>query len=103
MRCCKYLDYKNCKCKKTLVDMKCTENVEQVNIAEIASIELHSSGHENVFVCSYAVCFILAVTALAISIGIGAYIAYSRCYLKKDVTHIKFGTSTQCNCARTTI
>ena len=31
---------------------ECTENFEEVKIAEITSIELHSSGHENVCVCS---------------------------------------------------
>ena len=34
----------------------------------------------------------LDCNSLAISIGIGAYFAYSRWYLKKDVTHVKFST-----------
>ena len=52
-------------------------------IAEITSTKLNSAGHKNVCVCSYTICVILAVIALAISIGIGAYFAYSRWYLKK--------------------
>ena len=72
---------------KRLVDKlvtKCTENIDEVKIAEITSMELyqtelHSAGHKNV--CSYTICVILAVIALAISIGIGAYFAYSRWYL----------------------
>ena len=81
-----YLDYKNCKCKKNLVDklvkrssaVECTEKIDEANIAEITLIELHSmdlhsAGHESVFVCSYTICVILTVIALAISIRIGAY------------------------------
>ena len=76
-----YLDYKDCKCTKQLVAKlvaECTENIDEVKIAEITSTELHSSVHENVCVCSYTICVILAVIALAFSIGIGAYFAYSR-------------------------
>ena len=70
---------------------------------ELHSTELRLAWHENVCVCSYTICVILAVIALAISIGIGAYFAYSRWYLKQDVTHIKFGPNTRCNCAQTAI
>ena len=99
------IDYENCKCRKKLVDklvVECTENIDEVKIAEITSTELHSAGHENLCVCSCTICVILAVIALAISIGIGAYFAYSRWYLKEDVTCIKFGTRTQWNCTQTT-
>ena len=44
---------------------------------------MYSAGHENVYVRSYTICIILAVIALAISIRIGAYFAYSHWYLKK--------------------
>ena len=70
----KYLDYENCNCKKKLVDEliecdsvecsspeKCTENIDEVKIAD-----------ENECLYSYAICVVLAVIALAISIGIGA-------------------------------
>ena len=76
-----YLDYENCKCRKKSVDKlvaECTENIDEVKIAEITSMEMRSAGHENVCVCSYTICVILAVIALAISIGIGAYFVYSR-------------------------
>ena len=62
-----YLDYENCKCRKKLVDKlvaECTENIDEVKIAEITV-----AGHENVCVFSYTVCVILAIIALAISIG----------------------------------
>ena len=38
----KYLDYESCKCRKKLVDKlveECTENVEEVKLAEIISTE----------------------------------------------------------------
>ena len=88
--------------EKKLVDKsvaECTEIIYEAKIAEITSTE-------NVCVCSYTICVILAVMALATSIGIGAYFAYffySLWCLKKDVTRIKLGTRTQWNCAQTTI
>ena len=97
-----YLDYEDCKCRKKLVDKlvaECTENIDELKIAEITLTELHSSKHENVCVRSYTICVILAVIALAISIRIGAYFAYSRWYLQKDATRIKFDTRNQWNCA----
>ena len=72
--------------KKKLVGKlvnECTENAEEVKIAEITSIELHSAGHENVCLCSYTICVILAVIALAIRIGIGAYFCLFSLVLKK--------------------
>ena len=87
-----YLDYENCKCRKKLVDKlverssteKCTENIDEVKIAD-----------ENECVCSNTIFVILAVIASAISIEIGSYFVYSRWHLRKDVTHVKFGTHTQ--------
>ena len=96
-----YLDYENCKSRKKLVDKlidhssaeKCTENIDEVRIAEIA---LFKHGNESVY--SYTICVILAVIALTISIGIGAYFAYkfiNHSYFKKYVIRVKFGTCTQ--------
>ena len=72
---------------------ECTENIDEVKIAEMALSE-----HGDECVCSYAICVVLAVIALAISIGIGAYFVYSRWYLKKDVIRVTFGTRIQWNC-----
>ena len=61
-----YLNYENCKCRKKLVEdlvAECTENTDEVKIAEITLTKLHSAGHENVCVCSYKICVILAVIA----------------------------------------
>ena len=69
-----YLDYENCKCKKRLVDKlveECTKNINEVKIAGMALFE-----HENECVSSYTICAVLAVIALTISIGIGAYFVY---------------------------
>ena len=62
---------------------------------ELHSTELRLAWHENVCVCSYTICVILAVIALAISTGIGACFAYSHWYLKKDIPHVKSGTRAQ--------
>ena len=96
-----YLDYENCKCRKKLVDKlvaECTENIDEVKIAEITLAR-----HESVCVCSYPIYVILVVITLAISIGIGAYFACSHWYLKRHITRVKFGTRTQWNCIQTTI
>ena len=45
---------------------ECTENIDEVKIA-----------NEKECVCSYTICIILAVIALEIDTGIGAYFAYS--------------------------
>ena len=63
-----YLDCKNCKCRKKLLDKlveESTENIDEVKIAEMALFE-----HGNECVCSYTICVVLAAIALAISIGI---------------------------------
>ena len=68
-----YLDYENCKCRKKLVDKlveECTENIDEVKTARITL-----AGHENECLCSYTICFVLAVIALTNSIGIGVYFA----------------------------
>ena len=96
-----YLDYENCKFRKKLVDKlierssaeECTENIDEVKIAEMALFD-----HGKECVCSYTICVIVAVIALTISIGIGVYFAYkymNHWYLKKDVTRVNFGTRTQ--------
>ena len=80
-----YLDYKNWKCGKNLVENRSaeenTENIDEVKIAD-----------QNECVCSYIICLVLTVIALTIRIGTGAYFVYSCWYLKKDVVCDKFGT-----------
>ena len=69
-----YLDYENCKCRKRLVDKlveECGENVDEAKLAGVTLFE-----HENESVCFYTVFIVLAVIALTVSIGIGAYFTY---------------------------
>ena len=78
-----YLGYKNCKCKKSLVDKlvqrgsakECTENIEETRLVEINSTDCkHNS-------CRlYIVLFSIVFT---VNIGIGSYFLYFHWYLKK--------------------
>ena len=71
----------------------CTENIDKVKIAKKALLE-----HGNECVYSYTICVILAVIALTIGIGEGAYFVYkymNHWYLKNDVTRVKFCTRTK--------
>ena len=79
-----YLDYKNCKCRKILVDKlveECTENVEKVKLTEITSAE-DKNKHENK--CSSSTLYIvLFETIFTINVGIGTYFVHFHWYLKK--------------------
>ena len=69
-----HLDYLNCQCRKKLVDKlveECTENINEAKLTGIALFE-----HGNECTSSYTVCIALAVIALTIYIGIGAYFTY---------------------------
>ena len=69
-----YLDYQNCKCRKSLVDKlveECNENIDEEKLAEIALFE-----HVNECICSYTVFIVLSVIVLKICIGIGAYFTF---------------------------
>ena len=69
-----YLDYENCKCRKTLVDKlveECSEDTDEAKLSEVYLFE-----HITECVCSYTVCIVLAVIALTVSIRIGAYFTY---------------------------
>ena len=80
--------------QKKVVDKlveECTETVEEVKLAKITLAE-----DENKLKCSsctlYVVLFSIIFTT---NVGIGTYSFYFYWYLKKDVTHVKFGTRTQ--------
>ena len=68
---------------------ECTANIDEGKIAEITL-----AWHENVCVCSWTIYVVLIIMIFTIRIGIGAYFAYSRWYLKKDITPVKFGIRT---------
>ena len=63
-----YLDYKNCKCRKRLVDKlvaECTGNIDEVKLAKITLAE-----HENMYKCSFTLDIALYLVLLTINIEI---------------------------------
>ena len=75
-----YLDYSNCKFRKTLVDNlvgECIENVEEEKITEITLCQ-----NENKHKCSSCTLYIFSIL-FTINIEIGTYFVYSYWYLKK--------------------
>ena len=73
-----YLGYENCKYRKKLVDKligECAENVEEAKLAEITSVELHSTENENKNKCSCCTLYIVLFSIVStISIGIATYL-----------------------------
>ena len=77
-----YLDYKNCKCRKKLVDKlvsECTENVEEVKIAE----------HTNK--CSSCILYIVLFPVLfIINVGIATYFVYHKYMNRNEETTSRY-------------
>ena len=75
-----YLDYKNFKCRKKLVDKlveKFTENIEEVNLAGINSAKYKNK-------CSYCTLHIVLFSIIfTINIGINTYFVYYK-YINCD-------------------
>ena len=73
-----YLDYENCKCRKKLVNKlveECTENTDEVKIAEITSMELRST--KNIHKCISCTLYIVLFSMIfTINIGIATYFVY---------------------------
>ena len=70
-----YLDYKNCNCRKKLVDklvQECTENVEEVKLAKITQVE-----NKNKYKCSSCTLYIVLFSiTFTINFWIGTYFVY---------------------------
>ena len=92
-----YLDYENCKCRKKLVDKlidQCAETIEEVKLAKITPIELHSAENENenkyssckVYIVLMIVTFTI-FTGITISFGY-----YNWSLIKNNVSCTKFNT-----------
>ena len=81
-----YLDYENCKFRKTLVASlieECTETVEEVKPAKINLAE-----NENSYKCNSCTVYIALFSIFfIINVGIVTYYVYSHWYLKKDILH----------------
>ena len=82
-----YLDYKNCKGKKRLVDKlversfaeECTGKIEETSLVEITS-----SKNENRHKCSSCtLCIVLFSIFFTVNVGIGSYFLCFYWYLKK--------------------
>ena len=89
-----YLDYKNCKCKKRLVDKfakQCTKIIEETRLVEI-TLAKNKNKHKCSSCTLYIVLFSIFFT---FNVGIGSYFFCFYWYLKKDVICIEFGTRTQ--------
>ena len=69
-----YLDYAYCKCRKKLADRlveECTENIDEVKIAEMTLFE-----RRNDWKSSCTIYVVLIAIVFTISIGIGIYFIY---------------------------
>ena len=81
-----YLDYKNCTCRKRLLDKlaeECGENVDEAKLTEIALDENENNYKYSSWVV-YIVLFWIFVTINAG--GISAYFIYFHLHLKKTFT-----------------
>ena len=83
-----YSDYENCKCRKTIVDKltdECTETIEEVKLANITLIELHSFENENNH--KYGSCkvyIVFMIVFFTIFTGITIYFVYYNWSLIKN-------------------
>ena len=91
-----YLDYKNCKCKKRLVEQlieECTGNIGETRLFEINLTECNSV--ENKYKHNSCTLYIVLFSILCtINVGIGSYCLCFYWYLEKDVIGVKFDTCT---------
>ena len=85
-----YLDYEIFKCRKKLVDKlteECTENIDEVKIAECNSIESRSTecnSVENTHKCSSCTLYIVLFSIIfTINIGIATYFVYYK-YMNRN-------------------
>ena len=81
-----YLEYKNCKCRKNLVDKlteKCIENIDEIKIAS-------KNEHKNK--CSSCTLYIVLFSIFfTINIGIGAYFVYYKFMNHDKETAFRYG------------
>ena len=79
-----YLDYDHCKCRKKLVDKlvaECTENIDEVKIAESNSVD-------NIHKCSSCTLYIVLFSIIfTINIGIATYFVYYK-YMNRNKENV---------------
>ena len=81
--------YKNCKCRKRLIDKlveECSENIDVKKLLSKKNMDVCSSREHS----SCTVYIVLFSVFLTINIGIGALLVH-----KNDNTRVKFNTNTQ--------
>ena len=96
-----YLDYENCKCRKKLVHKlidECTETIEEVKLANITTMELHSFENANENKngsCEPSSCKVTVLMRVIFTIFTGItiyFIYYNWSLIKNNVSCIKFNT-----------
>ena len=81
-----YLDYKNCKCKKRLVNKlveECNETIDEVKLTKITHTENENSYKHNsctVYIVLFSIFFI-------INVGIGTYFVYYK-YMNRNKRNV---------------
>ena len=83
-----YLDYKNCKSKKKLINNQvdeCTETVEKVKLANIIFAENENKNSCKCIPCMVYIVLLLIFFTINVS-KIATYYVYSQWYLKKRFT-----------------
>ena len=87
----------NCKCRKKLVDKlidECTEIIEEVKLAKMTSMKLHSAENKNEN--KYSSCkvyIVLMIVIFTIFTGITIhFLYYNWSLIKNNVSCIKFNT-----------
>ena len=87
-----YLDYKNCKCRKKLVDKLIDEFTETLEEVKLANITVENE--DSYYKCSScAVYIVLIIIFFTIFTGIIIYfVYYNLSFIKNNVSCIKFNT-----------
>ena len=84
-----YLDYKNCKCRKKVIDKlveECSENIDENKMLYNETLDIISSSHNNKTSYSCIVYIVLFSVFLTINISMTIYV-YFFLYLKKKSTN----------------
>ena len=80
-----YLDYKNCNCKKRLVNklVECNETIDEMKLTKITLAE-----NENSYKCNSCILYIVLFSIFfTINVGIGAYFVYYK-YMNRNKNNV---------------
>ena len=88
-----YLDHKNCKCRKRLIDKLVEECIENIDGNKMI---YNSTLNDYVKICSFSTVYIVYIVShFLMIIVIHSTYFYFHWYLKKHITCVKFNTNTQ--------